>query len=364
MAASDSRKPIPSRLADRLAMARHGRFVGREAELGLFRSVLLADEPDFVLLYIHGPGGVGKTTLLHEYLRMATKVGRTAVSLDGRNLDVSPIGFQEAFQAALELGDSSGKMADNLVLFVDTYELLAPLDNWLRQRFFPHLPPHVLIVLAGRQPPAAGWQVDSGWSDLTRVVSLRNLRPEESQTYLTVRGVPTESHAEVLTFTHGHPLALSLVADVLNQGDKLAGFNFQTEPDVVRVLLERFTRNVPDAQHRQALEICAHVRVMTEGLLAHFVGKEDAYMLFNWLTSLSFIQRNGQGLIPHDLARDVLDADFRWRNPQAYETLHHQARRYYEKEIRKGAAHSVSADLLYLINYYAELSILSLNGRY
>ncbi len=356
MAASDSRKSAPSRLADRLAMARHGRFVGREAELALFRSALLVEEPDFALLYIYGPGGVGKTTLLNEYLRMATKVGRTVVLLDGRNIDVSPTGFQEAFQAALEMGGGAGMMADDLVLFVDTYELLAPLDNWLRGRYFPQLPPNVLIVLAGRQLPAAAWQVDPGWSDLTRVVSLRNLRPEESQTYLTVRGVPVESHAEVLAFTHGHPLALSLVADVLSQGDKLAGFNFKTEPDVVRMLLERFTRNVPDAQHRLALEICAHVRVMTEGLLAHFLGKEDAYSLFNWLIGLSFIQRNGQGLVPHDLARDVLDADFRWRDPQRYEETHHQVRQYYEQEIRKGAAHSVSADLLYLINYYAAVN--------
>lgn len=173
---------------------------------------------------------------------------------------------------------------------------------------------------------------------------------------MTVRGIPAESHAEVLAFTHGHPLALSLVADVLNQGDRMPGFNFQKEPDVVRVLLERFTRNVPDAQHRRALEICAHVRVMTEGLLAYFVGKEEAYRLFHWLTGLSFIQQGGQGLFPHDLARDVLDADFRWRNPQLYEETHHQARRYYEEEIKRGAAHSVSADLLYLLNYYAAVN--------
>ena len=52
------------RLADRLAAVRRGRFVGRRAELALFRSALLADEPPFAVLHIHGPGGVGKTTLL------------------------------------------------------------------------------------------------------------------------------------------------------------------------------------------------------------------------------------------------------------------------------------------------------------
>jgi hypothetical protein len=40
-------------------------------------------------------------------------------------------------------------------------------------------------------------------------------------------------------------------------------FDPQNEPDAVRVLLERFVQQVPTSQHRQALEICAHVRVTT-----------------------------------------------------------------------------------------------------
>ena len=63
--------PLPgpgrtSRLADRLAAARRARFVGRLAELELFRAALLEQEPPFAVLHLFGPGGVGKTALLGE----------------------------------------------------------------------------------------------------------------------------------------------------------------------------------------------------------------------------------------------------------------------------------------------------------
>ncbi|MCI0727868.1 MAG: ATP-binding protein [Chloroflexi bacterium] len=356
MAASDSSIASPPRLADRLAAARYGRFVGREAELELFRSALLADESPFVVLYIYGPGGVGKTTLLREYVRLANTVGRMTILLDSRNLEPSPDGLRRAWQQALGIEEFTA-VPPNLILLIDTYELIAPLDNWLRHEFLPQLPPNVLIVLAGRNAPASAWRSDPGWSDLTRIIPLRNLRPEESQTYLIVRGIPHQKHAEVLAFTHGHPLALSLVADVLHQGDKLTVFNSQAEPDVVRVLLERFTQNVPDAQHRQALEICAHVRVTSEALLAALLGEDVAYPLFDWLRGLSFIQQGAQGLFPHDLARDVLDADLRWRNPQAYQALHRQVRLYYGQQLlRHGQQSSLSADLIYQNRYIAAIN--------
>src|SRR5262245_20308582 len=56
-----------TRIADRLASERRRRFVGREREIALFRSALLADVPPFVVLHVNGPGGVGKTTLLEEF---------------------------------------------------------------------------------------------------------------------------------------------------------------------------------------------------------------------------------------------------------------------------------------------------------
>lgn len=346
------------RLADRLAMARHGRFVGREFELELFRSALLADEAPFVVLHIYGPGGIGKTTLLRAYAHIVEENGRLAILLDGHNLEPSPQSFLTALQqvAGWQENKAEPKMPTlppNAVLLIDTYEVLAPLDNWLRENFLPQLSARNLVIIAGRNTPASAWRTAIDWAALTQIRSLRNLRPEESQTYLATRGVPEARHPEVLTFTHGHPLALSLVAELLHQSDQAVVFSPQHEPNVIGVLLERFVQRLPSPHHRQALEICAHVRLTTEALLAEVLGLE-AHKLFTWLRSLSFIEQGARGLFPHDLAREVLDVDLRWRNPDSYRRLHLKVRPYIVRQLQETRGieqQQATLDWLYLHRY-------------
>jgi len=57
---------MASRLGDRLSAARRRQFVGRVAERDLFQSALTAPDLPFQVLYVFGPGGVGKTSLLAE----------------------------------------------------------------------------------------------------------------------------------------------------------------------------------------------------------------------------------------------------------------------------------------------------------
>ena len=264
---------------------------------------------------------MGKTLLLGEFARLAGDAGVPVVRLDGRDLEPSPAGMLAALGRALE-EPPDGSPLEALarrprgVLLVDTYETLAPLDGWVREVLLPELPGRHLVVLAGRDPPAAGWLADAGWRDLLRVVPLRNLRPAESQAYLTARGVPAAQHPAALAFTHGHPLALSLVGDVLAGGGDPTGFAPERRPDVIRTLLERFVQRLPGDRHRQALEACAHVRVTTEALLAA-----------------------------------ALDADLRWRNPESYLELHRRVRRFIVAHLRQASGRERQQaffDLLYL----------------
>jgi len=346
---------MPSQVTARLSAARRQRFVGRDSEKSLFRNLLTAPELPFQVLHVYGPGGVGKTMLLREFTSLAEQNKIPAFYLDARNLEPSPDSFFNALRIAMGLGsaDSAQVLAaqlDRRVILIDTYETLAPLDGWLREVFLPQLNENTLVVLADRNPPTPAWRADPGWQTALHVLPLRNLSPDESRAYLTKRNVPPEEHAAVLDFTHGHPLALSLFADVFAQRP---GFQFQpTEaPDVIKVLLERFVQKVPGPAHRAALEACVLARLTTESLLAEMLAQPDSRELFEWLRGLSFIQAGPQGLFPHDLAREALAADIRWRNPDWYRELHKRARNYYVtrlQQARGGEQQRILSDYIFL----------------
>lgn len=349
------RSPLPpTTLAGRLTSARRKRFVGRQAELELFRTFLAPDAP-YPILYIYGPGGVGKSTFVRECIAHAETEGITTFLMDGRDIDPSPIAFLGALHLVAAIPEGENPFTalaayPQLLLVIDTYEALAPLGLWLREQFLPNLPGNCRVVMAGRFAPTPGWR-EGGWADLMGVISLRNLPPSESVAFLNARHVPESQQAAVVAITHGHPLALSLVGDIVAQTPDGAPFELSHAPDVVGLLLDRFVQEVPTPRHREALEITAHVRVTSEALLAETLGAAEAPALFAWLRSLSFMDYHPQGIFPHDLARDVLDTDLRWRNAERYVGMHQQVRRYIVQRFLQSsgmAQQRAFFDLLYL----------------
>ncbi len=343
------------RVTDRLTEARRRRFVGRVYERGIFRDALATRELPFQVLYVYGPGGIGKTTLLGEFTALTQEMQIPVVRLDAREIDPSPPSFQSALELALgtrpqSLFEHLAASPSRRVLILDTFEALEPLDAWLRDVFVPQLPAPVLVVLASRNPPAPGWRADAGWQTFFRPFPLRNLAPEESRAYLAQRNIPSEEHTAILDFTHGHPLALSLVADAFAQRPNIH-FRPEAAPDVIQALLEQLVQKVPSPAHRAALEACALVRVTTEALLAEMLSTQDAHELFEWLRGLSFIESSREGIFPHDLARETLAADLRWRNPDWHKQLHQRARGYYTARIERLGGieqHRVLFDFVFL----------------
>jgi hypothetical protein len=307
-------------LGDLLASRRRHRFVGRTSEVELFQLALESPDPPFLLLHLHGPPGIGKTSLLDVLAGLAADAGARVVRLDGRDLVPSPSAVLQAL-GVLEAPDGEGAIArlsdsGRLVVLFDTYERLSPLDDWVRTRLLPRLPATALTVVAGRTPPDSAWRADPAWRELLRVVSLRNLSPEESRQYLQACGVDPARHDPLVELAHGHPLGLSLLADVVVRGGEAA--TDPLTPDLVGTLLRRFVEIIPSGRHRRALEVCAPARVTTEALLREVLGLEDAHELFTWLRELSFVESGPEGVFPHDLARDALEADLRWRDPEGY----------------------------------------------
>ena len=325
---------MPQTMAERVAAQRRQEFVGRAEEVAALHA-LLEGTRDGAVLFVSGPGGVGKTTLLARYADLGRELGRIVVRLDARELPPIASAYlaEIATQCGLDpTGDPSQSIAGvgRLLLLIDTTERLTSLDRWLREDLLPSLAADAVAVLAGRDPPSVAWRTDPGWRGLVQALHLQNFDREESRTLLEHRGVAGAHHADALAFTRGHPLALALVADVAAQGGD-AGPTAELR-GVVDTLLGTLVETVPSPLHRRALEACAQVLTTTEPLLAELLDVPDAHEMFAWLRSLSIVEIGPRGLYPHDLARDTLDAELRWRHPEQCAEIHRRAGAAYRRQ--------------------------------
>lgn len=308
-----------STMADRLRATRARAFVGRARELALFDSLLRGAAPSRHLLWLSGPGGIGKSTLLERLADAALAAGRPVVRVNAAVLPPTA----EAFREAVARQFAAAADPIGAVMLVDGLEHLAHLEEWLRTDLLPGLPDDTLTVVASRHPPDPRWRADLGWADELVVAAIAGFDAEEVAAYLAVRGMDPADGEAILSQTQGHPLALALVSDLLARGLatdpeqlRVAG-----RPDLVRALLERFLDEVPDPGGRRALHVLGQARTTTVALLRSVLGPDDAEESFAWLSGLSFAERREDGVAPHELARVVLAEDLRWRDPEASAAL-------------------------------------------
>ena len=308
---------MSTHLGDLLDTARQQQFVGRRSEVATFDDALDRRSPRRVL-FLHGQGGIGKTTLLREFRSRARTAGRTVVQLDGREVDPSPEGPETAVLSAVgQQPDRElvARLPPDAVLLVDGHEQLTPIDGWLRDDLLPGLGADTVVVLAGRDPLTAPWRTDPGWRQLVAVHRLERFDRAESDELLAHADVAAAVRPHLVTLGRGHPLTMALLADLAASGevpDTLAD-----APDLISALVESFIHDVPSQAHLTGLAACAIAWLATEDLLVQRVGAE-ARAVWRWLIRRPFITSSPRGLFAHDLARDVLDAEFERRVPEWY----------------------------------------------
>ena len=148
-----SQPRVRGSVSDRLAAAVAAALVGR-AEESARLTPLAPHGPAAV--FVHGPGGIGKTTLVTGTL---AALAVNCVSLDGRYTEPTVPGALAALGTALggpppQSATAAAEQiaaADVDVLVIDSFERLNLLDGWIRNEFTRALPAGVTTLLVGRR---------------------------------------------------------------------------------------------------------------------------------------------------------------------------------------------------------------------
>jgi hypothetical protein len=313
------------RLGELLDDARRRGFVGRDRQVAAFRAALAGEGPCRVF-FVFGPGGIGKTTLLGQFRLLADEAGRRVVNLDGRERALRSDDLADA------VADLNGSAA---VVLIDGYEQLASLDGFVRERWMPELPGDAVVVLAGREPPVVAWQADPGWRAVVAVEALGPLAAAEASELLVRAGVDGSLVPRLSGMARGHPLALALLAAAARRGR--VPRRLREAPEIVAALVPLLIADELDEDQVRGLELCAHVHLLTVELLEELLG-DRAGAVWEWLAGLAFISVSARGLHPHDLAREVLEAEFLRRFPDGRRRSHSVVRRYALRGLRDASA--------------------------
>jgi AAA ATPase domain len=133
-------------LLDRLSAERNRRFVGRGQELELFLHAIASPELPFHILHVFGPGGVGKTTLMQQFLRFSERSKIPVIYVEGRNIschtgyfhhttpedlsaDPGAIASWQYLQNHAPLRPTEGATIFRFWMARDTYQVVSPTQE-------------------------------------------------------------------------------------------------------------------------------------------------------------------------------------------------------------------------------------------
>jgi DNA-binding winged helix-turn-helix (wHTH) protein len=307
-------RAVAASLGDRLRERAARRFVGREAELELLGAAVGRAPPEHALFFVHGPGGIGKSTLLEQLRRMA-EPGVDVVSVNGAELLPTPQGVIDGMGSALALAQRLPTADDvrrawaergRSVLLLDGFEALDPVQGWMRDTWLPGLPGDLTVVLAGRRAPDSRWSAHPLWGGAMQPVPLGMLGASACAELVAAHGTPAALCARLAKRSGGLPLAAVLLAAEVRRTGRLP----QALGDaLVIALTHRCLEQSPSAQHREALLACALARCATRGLLVHLFGAPAGEGLFAWLAEQGYVSSSRDGLRLHDLMREAVLAE-------------------------------------------------------
>lgn len=176
------------------------RFVGRDHELSVARD-LLDPATSSRVLYVHGPGGIGKSALLRAIGRLGVAAGYEVVSFGDAGTRSGAGRFDEWIRGGAGL----------TVQLVDEADELGSELASVRDRLLDTLPDTHRIVFAGRKAPDPTWR--AGGLDAVLIdLPLAPLPDEAAAELLSAHGIDPAEIGGIVDWAQGSPLALTVAA--------------------------------------------------------------------------------------------------------------------------------------------------------
>lgn len=238
-----------------------------------------------------------------------------------------------------------------LVIAIDAYELIDTFDTWVREKLFADLAEGAILILATRRRLE-----DKGWQEFEAIshqIELRPLSELDAREFLRNRGLTDVATINAMAdYADGHPLTLSLLAQVASQIDLQTLDRSPERREVVRALLDRITQNVA-TELQSGIEMCAILRVINEDSLGYMLESSNVRRVFDQLRTSDFMRTHDYGISLHETVWSALNEDIRWRRPEHYQALNMRAAEYYKRAIDQAAsADQDRLPLEYLFHIY------------
>lgn len=313
------------------------RLIGREQEIGSVERWLAAPEetPEAAtrLLAVSGIGGIGKTTLLADIAERSRHAGARVLWLDGQGELATPGAMLSSLEFSLAYEYGKERLSDQplmpyiigalaserTVLLVDNGEQLDRLEGWLLSQFLPRLPASgLLLIIASRNGLSAKWQASPYWAGRMDAWPLSLFTREQAMEYMANSGLPMELKLEVVRQSDGHPLLLTLTADLLRSPDSVG---FRPAVDIPSMMSAEWLREAASPELHRALILLSLLPVADQATLNHLLEPPLNVADYYALGRLSCVNSTPQGLILHHLVARLLREDYMRRDPGQYEQV-------------------------------------------
>ena len=294
-------------IADLIRQERRDTLAGREAELRLMRQVSAPGGP--VVVYVHGPAGIGKTALISALDVSLDDEGVRRLHIAAGAVEPTPAAIVTAFGAALghetrtvaELAAVLGSVTGITVFMIDNVDTWRLAASWLRADLLPALPVRTRFVLAGVVPPPSAWSTEYGQYFLD--IKLGVLPKTESDAAVAAAGLSPETAERIWQLSGGHPLGLRMAIHAARAG------SLGTQRDAGE-LANAILRAIDDSDLRRAVEACAIVRRANRDLVSAILEVKEPIplSLLEAVEALPFATRDAEGIyIAEPVRRALVD---------------------------------------------------------